>query len=75
MVRIRRGRGGAAHGAAFHGYGRAVAIDDVGCVEHIWVLAEVGEGRGRLDIASTCSVCGMLNDETGPGAADAPAPW
>jgi hypothetical protein len=49
-----------------------VAADDV-CTQHIWVLAVVGEGRGRLDIASTCSVCGMLNDETGP--ADAPPAW
>jgi hypothetical protein len=34
--------------------------------QHVWVLAVVGEGRGRLDIASTCSLCGALNDDSGP---------
>jgi hypothetical protein len=46
------------------------------CAQHVWVLAVVGEGRGRLDIASTCSVCGALNDETGPtAAADTSPAW
>ena len=48
------------------GYVRSMAGDDMGCAEHVWVLAEIGETRGRLDIASTCSVCGALNDNTGP---------
>jgi hypothetical protein len=46
------------------------------CPGHVWVLAEIGETRGRLDIAPTCSVCGALNDEAGgmtPG--DAPPSW
>ena len=42
---------------------RRMAADDAACAQHVWVLAVVGEGRGRLDIASTCSLCGALNDE------------
>jgi hypothetical protein len=43
-----------------------MAADDPRCAQHVWVLAVVGEGRGRLDIASTCSLCGAVNDESGP---------
>jgi hypothetical protein len=42
-----------------------MAFDDGACPGHVWVLAEIGETRGRLDIASTCSVCGALHDELG----------
>jgi hypothetical protein len=50
--------------------------EDEACARHVWVLAVIGEGRGRLDIASTCSVCGALNDETGPTTqGDAPRSW
>jgi hypothetical protein len=45
-----------------------MAADDVVCVEHVWVLAEVGETRGRLDFAPTCSVCGVLNDNEADAA-------
>jgi len=51
------------------GYRPAMAANDAACVQHVWVQVVVGEGRGRLDIASTCSLCGALNDETGPSAA------
>jgi hypothetical protein len=60
----------------FRGYQPGMAVDDVGCAQHVWVLAVIGEGRGRLEIASTCSVCGALNDEAGtttPG--DAAPSW
>jgi len=53
-----------------------MSIDAATCAEHVWVLAVVGEGRGRLDIASTCSVCGTLNDDTGPTTpARTPSAW
>jgi hypothetical protein len=48
-----------------HGYRRRMALDDGACLGHVWVLAEVGETRGRLDFASTCSVCGAWHDELG----------
>lgn len=56
-----------AHGPPMRGYQSGMTADDA-CAQHVWVLAVVGEGRGRLDIASTCSVCGALNDDTGPSA-------
>jgi hypothetical protein len=52
-----------------------MAADDAACAQHVWVLAVVGEGRGRLDIASTCSLCGALNDEPGPTPGDVPPSW
>ena len=53
-----------------------MAADDPGCAQHVWVLAVVGEGRGRLDIASTCSLCGALNDESGPATpGEGPRAW
>ncbi len=57
------------------GYHPRMTADNA-CAQHVWVLAVIGEGRGRLDIASTCSLCGALNDDTGPGAAgNARRPW
>jgi len=53
-----------------------MAAEDSACAQHVWVLAVIGEGRGRLDIASTCSLCGALNDESvaaTPG--DVPPSW
>lgn len=37
--------------------------DDADCVEHVWVLAEIGETRGRLDMGSVCQRCGTLSYE------------
>ena len=60
----------------FMGTLRGMAADDVACAQHVWVLAVISEGRGRLDIASTCSLCGALNDEAGPTTpGDAPPSW
>jgi hypothetical protein len=52
-----------------------MATDGTACAEHVWVLAVVGEGRGRLDIASTCSVCGVLNDTGSTAPAGTPSAW
>jgi hypothetical protein len=58
------------------GYLRTMAGDDEGCAAHVWVLAEIGETRGRLDIAPTCAVCGALNGESGGTTpVDAPPSW
>lgn len=58
------------HGPPPRGYGRDMAFDNGACPGHVWVLAEIGETRGRLDIASTCSVCGALHDDLGAATAD-----
>jgi hypothetical protein len=64
------------HAPTAGGYRRRMAADDAVCAQHVWVLAVIGEGRGRLDIASTCSVCGALNDEAGPATpGDALPSW
>jgi len=53
-----------------------MAVDDGTCPGHVWVLAEVGETRGRLDFASTCSVCGAWHDELGPATPEkTPPSW
>jgi hypothetical protein len=53
-----------------------MALDDGACPGHVWVLAEVGETRGRLDFASTCSVCGAWHDELGAATQEkTPPSW
>ena len=53
-----------------------MAADDPGAHSTSGCWPSIGEGRGRLDIASTCSVCGALNDESGPATpGERVAPW
>jgi hypothetical protein len=60
----------------FMGTHRSMTADNEACVQHVWVLAVIGEGRGRLDIASTCSLCGALKDESVPmTGGDVPPSW
>lgn len=44
------------------------ADDDADCVEHVWVLAEIGESHGQLDMASVCQRCGAVDYEPGQAA-------
>lgn len=46
--------------------------DDAGCVEHVWVLEEIGLRLSKLDLSSTCARCGAVRYEPAPDPRDRP---
>ncbi|WP_435744923.1 hypothetical protein [Nocardioides sp. SYSU DS0663] len=50
------------------------ADNDADCVEHVWVLTEIGMNGRALDTTSECGRCGTPRYEPGQAARDARPP-